>query len=238
MPDDKPNVDGETKDTVTTDTEDTSLADLQGRIDPLDSRAKQMGFTNVEQYLTWVEEQAYEKMEEEKTPPKSGKESDSDEFDQMLDDAQKPDVQKNVEADKRLSEIGKASAHAVLEAQYSTFALNEMGKEDDEKCTYSKKDMGSVIQGPKSIMVQSLAPQFGGNFWEAAKYVMDIEGGLAGARKEGAKTAEAISRANETTQISEGNISVDSPKPTNDEDASKKLADEIAPKVGGYTESE
>lgn len=211
---------------------DKALFDeLNGRVSKLEERAAQMGFTSVEQYQEWLEQEAYKNIEN------SNRGSDNEPKKTVPQQQQNSNVSKPDLSifDERFDTIGKGVSHAVLEAQYSTYTINQLTTEEEKRSPNTKDDMAKLIHGPKGVLVQSLAQDFNGNLWEAANYLLTVEGGTAKAHKRGMQTQAALNQAkNSNLQSGAGFQSQQQQK--KEIDPSQALADAIAPKQGGYTE--
>lgn len=220
---------------------DKALYDeLEGRVKRFDDRASEMGFSNSEEYLEWLEEEAYRKIESggggSGTSQESGNTTQKNEGKPAVTEpAKQQGVQTPVD-DERFQEMGKSTAYAVLESQYAVYKLDNSAKPVEERSNYSKDDLSKIIQGPKGSLVHSLSKSFGGNLWKSAEYLLDVEGGLSNARSQGAKAQQALTNA-QGSGIQSG-VGIQAPaqsKSSEQEDPAKQLADLIAPKAGGYS---
>lgn len=127
---------------------------------------------------------------------------------------------------KELEQIRKESAWGVVNSQYDSYSTRQGKLPEGERNGFERDNMLKLIVNESAIVERVARGKFNGNLWDAAAYIIKMDEGEPGLRKQGAKAAEARSKAeaSATTDIGD-RLKEDSPE----ENANEERADEIAP---------
>jgi len=214
---------------------DDGAAEVEAkRLQELEKRAEEMGSGSIEDYMEWLESQVVGPGEEPKRPVAPAKPATPA---PQAADADTDGSGMDADTLAMLNDVKVGTAHAILESQYTRFEIAEGKKDEADKSAFTREEMEKVIKSPsQGALIQSVAADFDGNVWQAADYVLGIKGGLAKAKADGAASADALAKAKASATPASGKNSVAGDGDDGDKDNAQSLADEIAPKEGGYVE--
>ena len=214
--------DNQTTDTPKVETptiSETELENLKAEsatMKQLNEDAQALGYNSHTEYVAELERTRYNEIKDE------GKKAD------VVDDKKEPEKPAPTPVATETPPPDPLAVHAVLEAQYAVYRQLQSELPKEQRSEYSRKDLLTVIQGPKGLTIQGLItdPEFDGNTFMAAKYLLDIPKSKKDALQQATETADALSDAKETAKVS-----TDAPPPDNKQEKSvlEKEADDIAP---------
>lgn len=175
------------------ETELETLKANSAKYEQLEADAKALGFNSYEEYLGLLEQNKYNEVKDE------GKTVEVKQDTKKVDTpkVETPVVQTPPAPDPLIIQ-------SYLEAQYATYLQLQAQLPEEDRGKYSKQELLTVIQGPKTGVIQSLMadPELDGNAFMAAKYLLNIPKTKKQAQQQATDTADALSDAKETAKVS------------------------------------
>ena len=200
-----------------------SLREQAARVDKLDREAKEAGFNDIEDWGETVEEYYTNEMQNEKKTPPVEKP-----IEQKPEPANAPPD--NSAMEQRIAAIERQNAQIFLNSQYAEFQSDQKDLPEDDRNSFSKKELMGIVQ-KKGRILMDIANDTDGNIFRAASDYLGFKGGTKKAQEKGAASEAAKSKARETARIPGSGKVADPTTTTPDEKKqqyNKEAADDIA----------
>lgn len=196
------------------------------------NRATELEYEDHNQYLNESEFALYEmyKKRGEKSGPQSPGAGDTPRAGEKKE-ITPPAKNENMKAfEEQLSANSNLAGTAMVEAQLTTFKLDQRDLPEDQRSPYKEAEMRKIIMDPANqMLIRQCAQKTGGNVWAAASRVMAVEAGDSKAVEAGARAEKARQEAKATADIKAGkSVPVGAGKKTEDEEMDE-FAQSIAP---------
>lgn len=203
------------------------LQKAEARIKKLDESLVDTEFSTIESYVEGLEVKEWEKSQADNEPS-----DDAPTETKSAAPVTSPTTGLSDADKKMLKETNQASVTAVIEAQKTAWEMRQGNLPEDQRCTAPVEELLKIMYGPKAQLIAASARAYGGNYFETAAALYDLEHGVASARKAGAAAEKAKAAAAATANLDPGGTTAEPAAKTPEEkraELNKQEADKIAP---------